>query len=149
MRCALTLAALGSAIIPSAAVAGPKAYPHKAGVTAEQANADQSACLDAARLAMKNPTAPNPYNPVTQSTVAGAAGAGFAAGFARGIEQGRAYKLTYLNCMESKGYTQRALPSAEWKAIKKLPQAERTARFGVLMTSIEPLHPEMPRDELD
>lgn len=149
MRSVIVLAALCSAAYPSAALAGPKAYPHKAGVTAEQANAEQAACFDAARTAMKNPSAPNPYNPVTQSTVAGAAGAGLATGFARGLERGRAYKLTYLNCMESKGFTQRALPSAEWKAIRKLPQADRTARLGQLMTAPEPLHPVMPRDELD
>lgn len=136
-------------VVSVAAIAGDKRYSHKAGASVETANRELEECFDAATVAMHNPTAPNPYNPTTQSTTAGAAGAGFARGAASGLEQGRVFKLTYFGCLESKGYTQRAIPEAEWKAIKKLPKAEQRKKPESLMVSPEPLHPEMPRDEYD
>lgn len=110
------------AVVSVAAVAGDKRYSHKAGASVETVNQELEECFDAATHAMHHPTAPSPYNPATQSTAAGAAGAGFAAGAASGLEQGRIFKITYFGCLESKGYTQRALPQVEWKPIKKLPR---------------------------
>src|SRR3546814_11237100 len=83
---------------------------------------DESECFEAAKLAMHKPSAPNPYNPVTQSTAAGAAGAALTHGFVRGLEGGRAFKDTYFNGPRIKGYTQRAVPSSEWRPLRKLPK---------------------------
>lgn len=142
----LIIVALG---LPTAAYAGPKPYPYKAGVTAEALEAEQGECISAATAAYKNPAAPTPYNPVTQGAAAGAAGAAFASGFARGVEQGRAYKITYLNCMKSKEYIHLGLPSAEWKQIRKMPEADRRARLLALSSSATPQHEMVPEDEMD
>jgi len=142
-------AAIAISVVPVAAYAGPKPYPYKAGVAAETLEAEQGECLAAASVAFKNPGAPNPYNPVTQGTVAGATGAAAANGFARGIEQGRAYKVTYLSCMKSKGYIHLGLPSADWKQIKKLPKSEMNTRLLALQSSPTPQHPIVPEDEMD
>lgn len=148
LKVQVTIASL-FAVVSVAAIAGDKRYSHKAGASVEAVNQEQEECFDAATHAMHHPTAPNPYNPVTQSSTAGAAGAGFAAGTARGLEQGRIFKLTYFGCLESKGYTQRAIPEVEWKSIKKLSKAEQRKKLESFMVAPEPLHPEMPRDEYD
>ncbi|WP_446653317.1 hypothetical protein [Blastomonas sp.] len=137
------------AVLSAPAIAGDKRYSHKAGISVETANQELEECFDAATFAMHHPTAPNPYNPVTESSAAGAAGAGLAAGAARGLEQGRMFKLTYFGCLESKGYTQRAIPQLEWKSIKKLPKAEQRKKLESLMVAPQPQHPEMSRDEYD
>lgn len=48
-----------------------------------------------------------------------------------------------------KGYTQRAVPSAEWKTLKKLPKKERQQKLTEFMSSPTPQHPEMSPDEYD
>lgn len=131
------------------AFAGEYRYSHKAGVSASMIETEESECFEAAKLAMHKPSAPNPYNPATQSTAAGAAGAALAHGFGRGLEGGRAFKATYFNCLRIKGYTQRAMPSAEWKALKKLPKKERREKLTGIMSSLTPEHPEMSPDEYD
>lgn len=133
----------------STAFAGDYRYAHKAGVSASMIESDESECFEAAKLAMHKPSAPNPYNPATQSTAAGAAGAALAHGFGRGLEGGRAFKETYFNCLRIKGYTQRAVPSAEWKTLKKLPKKERQQKLTEFMSSPTPQHPEMSPDEYD
>src|SRR3546814_3383151 len=55
----------------STAFAGDYRYAHKAGVSASMIESDESECFEAAKLAMHKPSAPNPYNPATQSTAAG------------------------------------------------------------------------------
>src|SRR3546814_18299026 len=103
---------------------------------------DESECFEAAKLAMHKPSAPNPYNPATQSTAAGAAGAALAHGFGRGLEGGRAFKETSFNCLRIKGYTKRAVPSAEWKTLKKLPTKERQQKHTEYMSSPTPQPPD-------
>lgn len=146
-RCGLLAAALA---LPSTAIAGEKMYAWKAGQTADAYDADQERCLAAAKEAMKNPTAPNPYtNPVTNATGAGRAGSALASGFALGLMQGKVFKATYYGCLSQAGYSQRRWPAAEYKAFKKLSAEEKKAKFQAMALGPTPLHPEMPADEYD
>ena len=143
---------LGAALVAlsQAAVAGDKMYAWKAGQTPDAYDADQQRCLDAAKIPMKNPTAPNPYaNPVTNGTAAGRAGSALASGFALGLMQGKAFKSTYYGCLTQAGYSQRRWPEAEYKAFKKLSPDDKKATYRTMTLRAEPLHPEMPADEYD
>jgi hypothetical protein len=138
------------ALTASPALAGDKMYAWKAGQTPDAYDADQQRCLDAAKAAMKDPTAPNPYtNPVTNGTTAGRAGSALASGFALGLMQGKAFKATYYGCLAQAGYSQRRWPEVEYKAFKKLSPEEKKVRLQALALGPEPLHPEMPADEYD
>lgn len=131
-------------------MAGDKMYSWKANQAPEAYDADMSRCMDAAKEAMKKPTVPNPYfNPVTNGTAAGQAGAALASGFALGMMQGRAFKATYYGCLAQAGYSQRRFPEAEYKGFKKLKPEERKAKLMAMALSPTPLHPEMPLDEYD
>src|SRR3546814_14589661 len=105
------MAGLSLLVYASTAFAGDYRYAHKAGVSSSMIESDESECFEAAKLAMHKPSAPNPYNPATQSTAAGADGATLAHGFGRGLEAGRAFKETSFNCLRIKGTPQRAVPS--------------------------------------
>jgi hypothetical protein len=144
------ISATAACLVASPAMAGDKMYAWKAGVTPDTYDADQQRCLDAAKVAMKDPTAPNPYiNPVTNGTAAGRAGSALASGMALGLMQGKAFKATYYGCLAQAGYSQRRWPSAEYKAFKKLSPEDKKARLQALALGREPLHPEMPIDEYD
>ncbi len=133
-----------------AAAAGDKMYAWKSGQTPEAYDADQQRCLEAAKAAMKNPTAPNPYtNPVTNGTAAGRAGSALASGFALGLMQGKAFKSTYYGCLAQAGYSHRRWPEAEYKAFKKLSPDAKKAAYQALALGDVPVHPEMPADEYD
>src|SRR3546814_3138813 len=62
------MAGLSLLVYASTAFAGDYRYAHKAGVSASMIESDESECFEAAKLAMHKPSAPNPYNPATQST---------------------------------------------------------------------------------
>jgi hypothetical protein len=146
----LTISAAAACLVATPAIAGDKHYAWKANTSPETYDADQQRCLEAAKVAMKDPTAPNPYtNPVTNGTAAGRAGSALASGMALGLMQGKAFKATYYGCLTQAGYSQRRWPSAEYKAFKKLSPEEKKARFQALALGPEPLHPEMPLDEYD
>lgn len=149
-RAQLAAAAAMAACIATPAAAGDKMYAWKANQTSEAYDADQTRCLEAAKQAMKNPTAPNPYvNPVTNGTAAGQAGSALASGFALGLMQGKAFKNTYYGCLAQAGYSQRRWPEAEYKAFKKMKPDERKTHFQALALAATPVHPEMPLDEYD
>ncbi len=150
MRKSLTTVAVLGALAATPAIAGDKMYSWKANQTPEAYDADMARCLEAAKEAMKKPTAPNPYfNPVTNGTAAGQAGSALASGFALGLMQGKAFKATYYGCLAQAGYSQRRFPEAEYKVFKKLKPEERKVRLMALALSPTPQHPEMPLDEYD
>jgi hypothetical protein len=105
-------------------------YAHKAGVTAEQFDLDQSQCLQAAEAAR-----------VTESNRPDPLG--------RGAKEGVVYRETYLSCLEARGYTHRIMPKAEEKALLKLPKAEQAARFRMMTSAPQPLHPPLSRAKGD
>ena len=131
--------------------ARPPAYQHKARVTLDSIGADQVECWNDGMKAMNDPKYQSRWtpNPVTEGTVAGAAGAGLARGMADGLMGGKRFKLTFHDCMIDKGYTHRRPPEAEWKPHKKLKKTERQAQIFAWSSGPEPLHPIAPREEFD
>lgn len=135
--------------VPQAAWAGGYHYTHKAGVSRADWDAEQKLCVDAAKEVRKNPSAPTPYNPVTQGTVAGAAGAAFGAGLAQGILRRKAVYATYYNCLKAHGYVERELTKEEFKEIRSLKGAANEDRVYEMGSATNPPHPIMPEDEYD
>ena len=146
-----TMAVLGIilALSPQAAWAGGYHYTHKAGVSRSDWDAEQKLCVDAAREVRKNPAAPTPYNPVTQGTVAGAAGAAFGAGLTQGIMRRKAIYATYYNCLKAHGYVERELSKEEFRAIRALKGNANEDRNYELGSALNPPHPIMPEDGYD
>lgn len=153
MRCLVKSAAavFMTFIAASSLDARAPAYAHKAGVTAEVHSADNATCWNDGMKAMNDPQWQNPWirNPVTDSTVAGAAGGALARGMATGLEGGKRFKLTYHDCLMAKGYTLRRPDEAAWKRHKTLKKAERQEEMLGWSISPEPLHPQAARDEFD
>ncbi|WP_374942644.1 hypothetical protein [Sphingomonas sp.] len=137
------------AAIPAAAIAGDKMYAWKANVTAAELEGDQIACFKYANDVANGKRVANPYNPVTQSTTAGAMGSAFGAGIAAGIMKAKARNAAYYGCMHDAGYSQRRLPATEYRAFKALKGDARKARLMELASAPTALHPEMPADEYD
>jgi hypothetical protein len=141
------IAAIGCLAAPQAALAGGYHYTHKAGVSQADWDAEHKTCVDAAKEVRKHPTAPTPYNPVTQSTVAGAAGAGFAAGFMQGMMRRKATYGAYYNCLKAHGYVERELSKEDFKEITALKGEARKARVYQMGSAENPPHPIMPEDD--
>lgn len=143
------LMAIGLAIAPQAAWAGGYHYTHKAGVSQADWDAEHKLCVDAAKEVRKHPTVATPYNPVTQGTVAGAAGAGFAAGFMQSMMRRKATYGAYYNCLKAHGYVERELSKDEFKAITTLKGEERKSKVYSMGAAENPSHPIMPEDDYD
>jgi hypothetical protein len=135
--------------LPQISWAGGYHYTHKAGVSRLEWDADQKVCIEAGKAAGKNPGAPSPYNPVTQSTVAGAAGAGFAEGFMRGMMRRKAMYGTYYRCLKAHGYVERELAKDEAKAVRALKGKANADKVYEMGTAPNPPHPIMPEDQYD
>ncbi|WP_221230895.1 hypothetical protein [Sphingobium subterraneum] len=143
------MAALTFGLGTSPAYAKLHMYAHKAGVSKEVWDTEEKLCIQAGKDAGKNPGVSNPYNPVTQSTAAGAAGASFAAGFMNGILRRKAMYATYYGCLKAHGYVQRNLPEEQYQQYKKLKGAERDTRLYELTSADNTTDPVVPEDEYD
>lgn len=137
------------ALAPQAAWAGGYHYTHKAGVSQADWDSEHKICVDAAKEVRKHPTVATSYNPVTQSTVAGAAGAGFASGFMQGMMRRKATYGAYYNCLKAHGYVERELTKEEFKAITALKGEERKASVYSMGSADNPAHPIMAEDDYD
>ncbi len=76
-------------------------------------------------------------------------GSAIAYGLAEGIASGKRFSTTLYDCFISKGYTMRKATKADWKVAKKLKPADRNKQLIAWSMSPEPLHPEVPRDQID
>lgn len=146
-RAALVVCVL--VVLPQASWAGGYHYTHKAGVSQTDWDAEHKVCVDAAKEVRKNPTAPNPYNPATQGTVAAAAASGFAAGFMQGMMRRKAMYGTYYRCLKAHGYEERQLSKEEFKDIRSLKGDALKARVYEMGTAENPAHPVMLEDDYD
>lgn len=135
--------------LPQAGWAGGYHYTYKSGVSRDEWDADQKVCIEAGKAAGKNPGAPSPYNPITQSTTAGAAGAGFAEGFMRGMARRKAMYGTYYRCLKAHGYVERELPKDEAKAVRALKGKANEDKVYEMGTALSSPHPIMPEDQYD
>ena len=126
-------------------------YAYKAGVDEAVLDADEAACLADARKAMKDASfrPAYAYNPATQGTVAGVAGAGLAQGFMAGIASAKRFNTTLYDCMVGRGYSMRRMSEADWKAVKTMSPEERKAKTAVWRTGPVPVHPALVRDKID
>jgi len=152
MRSIAIVVALMGAAFPAAPVAArTPMYAHKAGVTSDQKKADEAVCIADAQHAMRDPTFRQPYmyNPTTEGTVAGSAGAALARGLIEGIAGAKRFNTTLYDCMVARGYTMRRMSKEDWHALKALAPDEREARASGWSSASEPVHPEVSRDEID